>query len=192
MVKFLVNLDNQLFFLINQHGHHPWTDFLAKFLVDWPIFLIILLFLYSERHRRTSLLLLSTLFLAVMVNSLILKNIFQRSRPYWIFPEAIRLSDGSFFWQESWRPPFTSWAFPSSHTVLAGAVAYVSFLRHRKLRWTVAILTFLSCFARVFTGNHRPLDVLTGVFVGIVVGIFSLSLFNFLPKGKNGYSSRNK
>jgi undecaprenyl-diphosphatase len=177
VVEFLVNLDNQLFFFINQRGHYPWTDFLAKFLVDWPIFLIILLFIYSERHRKTSWLLLATMFFSAVVNSLILKNIFKRPRPYWIFDEAVHVVGSSLFWSESWRPPLASWAFPSGHTALAAAVAYVVFLRHRRLRGLVVILTLLSCLARVFAGVHRPLDVLTGVFVGILVGILSLRLF---------------
>jgi len=182
VVEFLVNIDNQLFFFINQHGHNGLTDFLAKFLVDWPIFLIILLFLYSERHRKTSWLLLLTMVFSVVVNSLILKNIFKRPRPYWIFSEAVHVADSSFFWSENWRPPMASWAFPSGHTALAGAVTYVVFLRHRKLRLAVVILTLLSCLARIFVGVHRPLDVLTGVLVGVVVGVFSPRLLRFLPK----------
>lgn len=182
MIEFLVKLDNQLFFFVNQRGHSDLTDFLAKFLVDWPIFLIILLFLYSERHRKTSWLLLATMAFSVVVNSLILKNIFKRPRPYWVFSEVIHVASSSFFWSESWRPPMASWAFPSGHTALAGAVAYVVFLRHRRLRWAVVILAFLSCLARVFVGVHRPLDVLTGVLVGIAVGGLSLRLFRFLPK----------
>lgn len=189
LIEVLLKLDDRLFFLINQHGHSGLTDFLAGILVDWPIFLIILLFIYSERHRRTSWLLLMTMGVSIVINSIILKNIFKRPRPYWIFPEAIHIFGNSFIWSETWRPPLTSYAFPSGHTALAGGVAYVSFLRHSKLRIAVVVLTLLSCLARIFVGVHRPLDVVAGILVGIGVGVVTPFLMpyleRFLPKKGN-------
>lgn len=186
VIEFLLKLDDQLFFLINQHGHSGLTDLLARFLVDWPAFLILLLFLYSERHRKTSWLLLVTMGASIVVNSIILKNIFRRPRPYWIFPEALHVPRNSFLWSESFRPPLASYSFPSGHTALAGAVAYVAFLRHSKLRVAVVLLTLSTCWARVFLGVHRPLDVLAGVLVGVIVGGVTPYLMpylrRFLPK----------
>lgn len=180
LINVLLNFDNQLFFLINQHGHNVLSDRLAGLLVDWPLFLIIFLFIYSERHRRTSWLLLITMAVSIVLNSIILKNIFRRARPYWIFPEALHVPRNSFLWSESFRPPLASFAFPSGHTALAGAVAYVAFLRHSRLRLAVVLLTFLTCLARVFVGVHRPLDVLAGVGVGVGVGVVTPYLMPYL------------
>lgn len=182
MIDNLLKLDDQLFFLINQQAHNRLTDFLASLLVDWPIFLIILLFIYSERHRRTSWLLLITMGISIVVNSIILKNIFQRARPYWVFEDALHVPGNSLLWSEAWRPPLTSYAFPSGHTALAAAVAYVAFLRHSKLRLVVVLLTLSTCLARVYVGVHRPLDVVAGVMVGIGVGVVTPLLMPYLER----------
>lgn len=182
MIDSLVNLDNQLFFFINLRGHNALTDFLASFLVDWPFFLIVLLFVFSERHRKTAWILVLTMVLSVVINSILLKNIFKRPRPYWIFTEAVHIEGNSFLWSEEWRPPLTSYAFPSGHTALAGAVALVAFLRHKKLRLAVVILTLSTSIARVFVGVHRPLDVVAGILTGGLTGLMALFLMRFLPK----------
>lgn len=66
-------------------------------------------------------------------------------------------------------PRTTDFAFPSDHSVMAGAVAAGALLVDRRLGVVASVLAVLMAFARVYVGAHYPLDVIAGLALGAVV-----------------------
>ena len=64
----------------------------------------------------------------------------------------------------------TGLGFPSGHAAIAAAivVAALPYLP-RPWRWPVLLFPLFMAFARVYTGAHLPLDVVSGVAIGVVV-----------------------
>lgn len=65
-------------------------------------------------------------------------------------------------------PPLTQFAFPSGHATAAFALAFT--MMFADARWGAALVVGAVgvSFGRVFTGVHYPLDVLSGMFMGLL------------------------
>ncbi|MGY4384513.1 membrane-associated phospholipid phosphatase [Pedobacter sp. UYP24] len=72
-------------------------------------------------------------------------------------------------------------SFPSGHTTSAFALATVLASHFRKP--IQAALLFLGAllvgYSRIYTGEHFPLDVYTGIWIGILFGLSSVLLFKY-------------
>jgi glycosyltransferase 2 family protein len=75
----------------------------------------------------------------------------------------------------------TGLGFPSGHAAVAAAivVAALPYLP-RRWRWPVLLFPLFMAFARVYTGAHLPLDVVSGAAIGVVVAS-SLNLLLGVP-----------
>lgn len=93
----------------------------------------------------------------------LIKNIFQRPRPYIDMPDLIEVGAVS-----------NSYSFISGHTTIAFAAAYILSYHHRKGSWIYYILAFLIAFSRIYLGKHYPSDVLTGIFLGSIIGFICI------------------
>jgi len=97
--------------------------------------------------------------LAVAVNQPIVDAV-RGARPYTVLPHALVLLDRT-----------TDYSFPSDHATMAGAVAGVLLLVHRRLGMTAVAAALLMAAARVYCGVHWPADVLAGLVFGAAVGL---------------------
>ena len=76
--------------------------------------------------------------------------------------------------------PVTGRSFPSGHAANNMAVATVLILF---FGWRGALylpLALLIAYSRIYTGSHWPLDVVGGMVLGIVGGVFATRLLQFL------------
>ena len=90
---------------------------------------------------------------------LLLKNVFQESRPC----QAIHVATVEAC------PGGTDYSFPSDHTTFAVALAVGLWLVNRKLGIIALALAALEGFDRVYTGQHYPHDVIAAALLGAVV-----------------------
>jgi undecaprenyl-diphosphatase len=60
--------------------------------------------------------------------------------------------------------------FPSDHAAAAVAIGVVVLAIHRRVGIAVLVVAALVCYARVFVGDHYPLDVAAGAVIGVVSG----------------------
>lgn len=122
-----------------------------------------LLLLAFPKTRKAGLACALGLLCSLVFTNLILKNLFQRARPWESFE----------FLQNLVVERDTS--FPSGHTSAAFAFA-LAFWRgaERQWRWAkagVLILAVLMALSRLYVGAHYPTDVLAGFLVGDLAGL---------------------
>lgn len=157
----IIYLDGQLLIWFQNFLRHPILDRFFIFytsLGDIGLLWIVLglVFLAFRKTRRTGLLLLLALALSHLFNTVILKNLIERPRPYTVLQQV-----------ESVIGPVSQTSFPSGHSATAFASAMIPFLREKGfLRWVPLILAILMGLSRVYVGVHYPIDVLAGAVVG--------------------------
>jgi len=178
MIDFLYSIDVQIFYFINKTIANPVTDSLMPFITElnhWKIFFAIM-FLYlmigaGKKGRIVGIGLILLVVTSDQLSSNLIKHAVERIRPCNALPD-VRLLVGCT----------QSFSFPSSHGVnhFAGAV----FLSHfyPRLSLTFYISAFIISISRVFVGVHYPSDVLAGITIGVLVGMFFVFLWDSLNK----------
>lgn len=138
----------------------PAITFLGDKGLIWIGAAVVLLFF--KKYRKWGVLVLVALLITALAGEIVLKNLIARPRPCTFFPEMELLIS---------RPD--SYSFPSGHSASSFAAAVV-LLRCRKAFGIPAlILAFLIAFSRMFLFVHYPTDVLAGVALGILMGLFT-------------------
>ncbi|MDR2502186.1 MAG: phosphatase PAP2 family protein [Oscillospiraceae bacterium] len=116
--------------------------------------------LLFRRTRKAGAVTLLALGLCTLVNTVIIKNIVMRPRPYEVLANITTLV-----------PLPADSSFPSGHTAAAFACA-LAIYHSRGAKYGVAALFFaaLTALSRVYVGVHYPSDVLSGALVGFLCG----------------------
>jgi undecaprenyl-diphosphatase len=164
-------MEAYLFHFLNQWaGQWFWLDVLAIFLAEYlayflVCFLIIWLtwdFLFrKDRYKKTIKIIglsLGTALFSRLIVVEIIRWLYYRPRPF-VAEQVHQLLSHS-----------ASGSFPSGHMVFFFALSTVIYLSHRKAGLLFFLASFLIGLARIFTGVHYPLDILTGVVIGLFFG----------------------
>ena len=134
-----------------------------------------------KKTRKYGVLVLLGLGIASCINNLVLKQIFERPRPFnfdgwpsdFVFPNPLIEKPHSF-------------SFPSGHTSSSlGAATPLLIKANKKLGIPMFILALIVGFSRVYVHVHYPTDVIVGTLVGIVGGILAVVAFKYgMPLAK--------
>lgn len=138
---------------------------------DGGVFYIILaaLCLAYKRTRRLGIVLAVSMAFDFLLCNLTVKPLVNRVRPY--EAEDITLIVA---------PPHDA-SFPSGHTAISFAFAWVMFLRRERF-WKVALmLAVLVGLSRLYLNVHFPSDVVVGAIFGMIAAQFACRI---LPKRK--------
>jgi len=174
LLNFLIKLDKELFLFINLKLQNGFFDFLMPILTEFkywriPFFLIILaMFIFGKKKERiVAILLLIILGITDASVNLWLKPWIGRVRPCNIFQQVHLLAGCS-----------QSGSFPSSHSAnIFGAGTILTFFYRRA--WIIWLsVALLVSFSRIYVGVHYPLDVMAGIFYGVLWGVLLLLIFN--------------
>ncbi len=175
MIDSLLNIDQQLFSLINQGLANDLFDWLLPHVRNkytWIPLYLFLIFVLIRRYGTRSwiyvLFAICTVFVADTISSKLIKKTVERPRPCHVVdqhPETIvRVSCGG------------GYSFTSSHATNHFAVAWYFLLIpvFSRRRWQVLFLIWASmiCLAQVYVGVHYPFDVLVGGILGSFIGYF--------------------
>ena len=172
----LLQLDQQIFFFINQSLRNSFFDLIMPYARDkncWiPLYVLIAgYFIFKYRWKSIIVLLAAgiTVLLTDQMASSVIKPAVHRLRPCndpSVLPHVHLLVDcGSGF------------SFVSSHAANHFGIAVLLILLLRKRFWWITPIAIfwatLICFAQVYVGLHYPLDMMGGASLGIVIGIIA-------------------
>lgn len=181
MLTWLLNVDRELFFLINRDLQNLFFDLIMPFITNqrnWtPLFVVIILGLLwkgGRKGRWALLLLAAALTLSDQLSSSVIKPLVKRERPCVTYGELgmVHLPTGIT------RSP----SFPSSHAANSASAATVLAFLYPQWRTVCVLAAALVAFSRVYVGVHYPLDVLAGALLGFLSGALVVFIFRIFEK----------
>jgi len=165
-----MNIDYQLFFLINKFaGHFSWLDKFTIFFSDnagyiaIAVLFIITAVKYKNIKNNFLILILYPLLSAAISRIVIagaIRLIYFRPRPFLTHAVNQLINHSS-----------NEGSFPSGHASFYFALATAIYLTNKKLGIIYFIIAILMGLSRIFTGIHYPLDILAGAIIGIFTAI---------------------
>jgi undecaprenyl-diphosphatase len=180
-MEYITAIDQPLFLLINHLPHNVPLDAVARGLSGigqwggiWFVLAAILFFREEKRDHWFFLPFVISGFLGSVLSEILIKFLVARPRPALEMGAIILSNPGNY-------------SFPSTHTTLAFAMAYILTREEAKLRWLFYGLAVLISLSRIYLGVHYPIDVITGAILGTIIGWGSF-LLGRLIAGK--YSSK--
>ncbi len=182
MLGELVQYDKELFLWLNNMGSTTWDSFwmfVTNKLSSTPIYLGLLILSYKKLGFKKTILLLMTIALLITVTDQ-LSNFFkygvQRLRPCYdpdvnSLMRLVKNSCGGKF------------GYFSAHAANASAVAFFFVFLFRKqvkyLGIALIIWALVVAYSRVYIGVHFPLDVITGLLIGLLMSWLFTKLYIF-------------
>ena len=179
----IFDYDKELLLYFNGK-HADWLDpfmlALSSF-TSWSIVcaIIIGIMIYKEGKWRFTapIALLVTIGVNAALNNVV-KHIIERPRPIQV--EAWK---GVLHAIEKYEQ---SYSFYSGHSSNSFAMVVFAILYFRNKAFTcISILWALAvAYSRIYLGKHYPIDIVTGIVVGSIVGVICYKLFEFYQKKK--------
>ena len=182
MIDSLIEKDIELFLYLNNLGTTQWDSFwliLTNKFSAIPLYFLLLYVTYKKFGIRKTIILLAFIAVLILVSdqtSNLFKNGFKRLRPCHNgeIANLCRLVGnrcGGLY------------AYFSAHAANSMAIAvFFSFALNFKSKISVFLLLFwaiLVAYSRIYVGVHFPLDIITGMFFGILYGFCFAKLFKF-------------
>ena len=176
----LLQLDYNLFHLINHDGHLPFLDGIMPYWRDkkfWiPAYILLTGFLlYRFRLKGLYLIMAAMLTAGVAdaVSSHLIKKTVKRVRPC---NDPVRKGDVKLLAGCGSGYSFTS-SHATNHFALALFLVLTLGRKYRWIRWPLIIWAASIAYGQVYVGVHYPLDVLAGSLLGIVIAIVMSRLY---------------
>lgn len=177
----LLQLDQNLFFIINGDWHNPFFDMLMPYWRNkmfWsPLYLFLLTFVllnFKQKGFYFILMVAAVIAVSDTTSSKIIKKSVQRIRPCndETIKENVRLLVGCG----------GGYSFTSSHaTNHFAAAAFLILTLCRRNPWAKYALIFWAAsiaYGQVYVGVHYPLDVSAGCFLGCIIGILAAMIYS--------------
>ncbi|MDT8716495.1 phosphatase PAP2 family protein [Clostridium sp. 19966] len=162
MMEFLQVIDIRALEYIDKHFKNPILDrimpvvtSLGNFGVIWIA--VSLMLLENKSYRFEGIMLMSSLLLTTIMGEGIIKHIVKRSRPFTeIVDEKLLIA----------RP--VTYSFPSGHSASSFAAASIFVNMNNWISSIAVMIAILIAFSRLYLKVHYPLDVFSGILLGIL------------------------
>lgn len=164
------DIDVHIAFLMTQFYQHHIMNEIMKFIsmcgdfgMSWLV--IILITNMIDQTRAMSIDMLIALIAATLIGQVTIKSIVRRKRPCHTYPEVELLITTP-----------SDLSFPSGHTTSSFACSTVMMLYNPILGIIGYIYATLTAISRLYLFVHYLSDVITGICLGIVIGILTFLL----------------
>ncbi len=178
------SVDLSLFSFINQTLSNDFFDWIMPYIrnkTTWiPLYIILSVSIYKKNSRDFLLLALCIVLALIFSDSIISNNIktmVHRTRPC----DDLFMIDHLHLLLKKCSGGFS---FPSAHACNHATLAIIfgQYFINRQHGWVICIIFILwaltIAFAQVYVGVHYPSDVLVGLVIGSLNGIFFYYLYN--------------
>ncbi len=181
-----MQLDETLFFMINEGWSNAWLDAIMPIWRDkytWiPLYVFFLVYAFVQYQPLKAgvfvLVLVAVVGLSDQTSSQWIKKNIQRLRP--CNTTELREEINVLV------PCGSGYSFTSSHATNHFAIAtFIAFtLLLRRTKWQILVYLWAASIAlgQVYVGVHYPLDITVGALLGILLGSLGLLLFKWVDR----------
>lgn len=145
----------------------PKITILGDMGIVWIILTLILLI--PKKTRRTGAGMAVALVLCLIFGNGIIKNLVARPRPFDMAKYTVAKENLLI-------PAPTDWSFPSGHTMSSVAASTALFKDHTVWGFLAFVLALTIAFSRLYLQVHYPSDVLAGLILGFLMGLWGTSI----------------
>ena len=186
----ILDIDKQLFYMINTVGTDPWLDKIFPVITDlhqhmWFMAgclpLLLILWFYKDRKRALKVLVAMALSIALSdaISYRVIKPMVNRPRPA-----------ESGITVQMRTNPHSGKSFPSNHAANNFAGATILSFAYPQLRLAFLGVALIVSISRVYVGVHYPFDILGGAILGALMAHL---IWSFLgDRWINGKSRKEK
>ena len=182
----LQQLNISIFYFINNGLSNPILNLILPFLTNLGNIIVLLVIcgiLYvacGKKGERVALIAILAIAIATLF-VLLIKPTVGELRPFLVLAHVnVLVHENNIF------------SFPSEHTALSFAVAIVLGLNYKikkvKLIYITLAIAVIVGFSRIYVGAHYPVDVLGGMILGVVSGLVTLKLGDYVFKKLGVYN----
>ncbi|HXH99993.1 MAG TPA: phosphatase PAP2 family protein [Sphingobacteriaceae bacterium] len=187
MPDFLIELDQNLFFAINNGLSNSFFDWIMPILRNryfWvPVYLFMIIFFirnYGKTGVRILIFLAITFTISDFSSSSIIKPSVKRLRP---------CNDSEINTTVKDRIACgTGYSMPSSHASNHFAMSlYLILIFYKRWKWILPLAFLWAAligFAQIYVGVHYPFDILAGAILGSIIAYITATIFNITLSNK--------
>jgi len=186
MLEQIINIDKDIFLIINQGMSNVFFDWLLPIMRNpftWaPLYLFLIIFFIRNYGKMGILIVAFTLLnfaASDIISSHLIKKTVMRVRP---------CNDVEFKDEVNLRVRCGSgYSFTSSHATNHFAMAFFWIMLFRRkwkhAFWLCFTWAFVIAFSQIYVGVHYPFDILCGALLGMSIGVLNGYLFKrFFPQ----------
>ncbi|MDT0651526.1 phosphatase PAP2 family protein [Autumnicola edwardsiae] len=178
----LIELDQELFLFLNNLGSPAWDGFwraISDKFVGIPLYAVLLYLIFKNfgwKGTLASMVVIALLITATDQLANVFKDGFERLRP--CRQEGV-MENARFVADRCGR-----FGYFSAHASNSMGVATFLILLFRKiypkLIYLILLWPVLSSYSRIYLGVHYPADVITGLFIGAILGYIFYKLQQYI------------
>jgi len=185
----IIEWDKELYLFLNNLGSPSWDPFwmLITYKWTWIPFYAFLLYLIFRKFGAKGTLITAVVIALLITASDQLANVFKHAfeRPRPCRQEGV-MEYARFIAERCGRFGYFS-AHAASSTGLAVFVGLLLKRDYPKMPYLMLIWAGVVSYSRIYVGVHYPLDVITGMFTGALLGYLFYRLHSFLAEKFNRY-----
>lgn len=177
-MELIQHFDHSVLMFIHNNLLNPILDFIFPIITKlgsggaiWIVFSIILIAI--KKYRKYGVMILLSLVVYLIVGSSIIKPLVARPRPF------MELDFINLIIKEP-----SGYSFPSGHSMIAFSAAVILLFMNKKIGIIGIIAASIIAFTRVYLFVHYPSDIIAGAILGVVAGILSYKIVNYIYKEK--------
>ena len=164
MIKILKKIDKKVIEIVNKN-RNTFLDEIMLFAsrlgnAGFIWIFIALILLSKDEYHFYGIEVLESMVVGSIICNLVLKPIFERTRPYDKYPKLTKLID------------LNDYSFPSGHTLASFSSATVLLSMNLTIGILALLLASLIAYSRLYLNVHYFTDVFFGMILGIVISLF--------------------